>query len=111
MSFIVILKRSIVIKEKVDLAGQMKSFNDEKQFGKTLQLFDKHRNNNIELFSPFMIIQIWKACANLQDIQRRSKIHDLLSMRLKCDPYIQVSLIYLYSINENDSLPLMFLFM
>ena len=107
-SVMIILRRSVVIQDKVDLAMQMKSLNDKKQFGKTLELFDKHKNNNIHTFSTFTIIQILKACANLRDIQRGSTIHHLLSAHLKDDSHIQVSLIHLYSMIQYNFLLFIF---
>ncbi|CAF5047829.1 unnamed protein product, partial [Rotaria sp. Silwood1] len=46
--------------------------------------------------SNWIIIQTLKACSELRDIQRGSNIHNLVSSRLKHDPYILPSLIHFY---------------
>ncbi len=97
-SLIVLVKRSVIIQSDLDLANQMKFLNDTKQFRKTLELFNKNReNNNINTCSSTIIIQALKACARLGDLQRGSTIHHLISSRIKNDSYILVSLINLYS--------------
>ncbi|CAF1454984.1 unnamed protein product [Rotaria magnacalcarata] len=78
-----------------DLGDQMKILNDNKQYTKTLELFDRHKEN-IEKYSNWVIIQALKACSQTKDIKRGSNIHNLVSSRLKHDPYILPALIHLY---------------
>ena len=102
------LKRSVIIQDKVDLGVEMKRLNDRKQFRKTLELFDKHKDNNIQTFSTFTITQTLKACAHLRDIQRGSTIHHLISSRVRDDLHVQVSLVNLYSKVQKNFLRLIF---
>ena len=111
-SHMIIPKCSVMIKNKFDLGVEMKRLNDRKQFTKTLELFDKHKNNNIQTFSSLTITQILKACANVQDIGRGSTIHHHISSRVKDDLYILASLIHLYSrCQKNNFLQLTFVVM
>ncbi|CAF5031375.1 unnamed protein product, partial [Rotaria sp. Silwood1] len=103
----VFIKRSTTtttttIQSKSDLGSKMKSLNDNKQFKKALDLFDKYNKNNIEIYSSFIITQALKACASIGDLQRGSTIHHLISSRIKDDYYILASLIHLYSYIKNN---------
>ncbi|CAF3526467.1 unnamed protein product [Rotaria socialis] len=93
---IVFVNRSIIIKSKFDLGIQMKQMNDNKQYEKTLKLFDQHKNTNIDMFSSLTITQILKACAHLGDLQRGLMIYSLISSRMKDDSYISASSIHLF---------------
>ncbi|CAM4794541.1 unnamed protein product [Rotaria magnacalcarata] len=95
-SLIIFVKRSVAIQSNFDLGKQMKLLNDNKQFKKSLELFDKHKKNNIETFSSLIITQALKACAHLEDFQRAETIYHLISSRIKDDLYILASLIHLY---------------
>ena len=75
----------------------MKSLNDNKQFKKALELFDKHKENKIKRLSSLIITQALKACTHLGELQRGKAIHHLISSRIKNDIYISASLIHLYS--------------
>ncbi|CAF4050201.1 unnamed protein product [Rotaria magnacalcarata] len=92
----IFIKRSVIIASDLDLVRKMKFFNDEKQFKKTLQLFDKHKEQNIETCSNSIIIQALKACTQLRDLKRGSLIHRLISSQIKNDSSIVFSLIQLY---------------
>ena len=92
-----ILKRSAIVRSDFDLGSQMKLLNDNKQFKKALELFDKYKKDNIKTSTSFIITQALKACAHLKDLQRGSTIHHLISSRIKDDVYISASLIHLYS--------------
>jgi hypothetical protein len=89
--------RSIIIQSDFDLASQMKLLNNEKQFTKALELFDKYKKNNIKSSSSFVITQALKACAHIEDLERGSIIHQHILSRIKNDSYISATLIYLYS--------------
>ncbi|CAM4770602.1 unnamed protein product [Rotaria magnacalcarata] len=97
ISLTVVAKRSANI-QSIDsnLGDRMKMLNDNRQYLKTLELIDKHKNH-IETCSNWVIIQALKACSELRDIQRGSSIHDLVSSRLKHDPYIFPALIHFYN--------------
>ncbi|CAF3847043.1 unnamed protein product, partial [Rotaria sp. Silwood1] len=99
----VVAKRSLNI-QSIDhnLGDRMKMLNDNKQYLQTLELIDKHINN-IEKCSNWIIIQTLKACSELRDIQRGSNIHNLVSSRLKHDPYILPSLIHFYKNDYSQS--------
>ncbi|CAF3968139.1 unnamed protein product [Rotaria sp. Silwood1] len=98
----VVAKRSLNI-QSIDhnLGDRMKMLNDNKQYLQTLELIDKHINN-IEKCSNWTIIQTLKACSELRDIQRDSNIHNVVSSRLKHDPYILPSLTHFYSYIRNN---------
>ncbi|CAM4786417.1 unnamed protein product, partial [Rotaria magnacalcarata] len=81
----IFIKRSVIIASDLDLVTKMKFFNDEKQFKKTLQLFDKHKEQNIETCSNSIIIQALKACTQLHDLKRGSLIHRRISSQIKND--------------------------
>ena len=103
LSFLIVfLKRSVNIQSNFDLGKEMKLLNDNKQFKKALELFDKQKKNNIETFSSLTITQALKACAQLEDLQRGSTIHHLISSRIKDDSYILASLIHLYSKSKEE---------
>ncbi len=94
----VLVKRSAISQSDFNLANQMKLFNDAKQFTKTLELFNKNKENcNINTCSSTIIIQALKACAQLGDLQSGSNIHHLISSRIKNDSYILVSLVNMHS--------------
>jgi hypothetical protein len=97
----VFVKRSVVT-QSFELGQKMKLLNDNGQLRKVLELFDKHKKNNAETFSSFIITQSLKACANLKDLQRGSTIHHLISSRIKDDWYILASLIHLYSKTQKE---------
>lgn len=89
-------KRSAFIRSNNHVGDQMKLLNDNKQFEKTLELFDKYKEKNIEKWSNWVIIQALKACTKLGDLQRGTSIHHLISSRLKHDPYVLPALIHFY---------------
>ena len=57
----------------------------------------KLNEKNINQCSNWTIIQTLKACTERRDAQRGLKIHNLISSRLKYDPYVLPSLIHFYS--------------
>jgi hypothetical protein len=97
MSRIIFVKRPVTMQSNLDLGNQMKLLNDKRQFKKTLELFNKHEEKNIEKCSSLIITQALKACAQIGDLQRGETIHHLILSRLKNDFYILASLIHLYS--------------
>ncbi|CAF1444333.1 unnamed protein product [Adineta steineri] len=86
----------INIESDFDLGMKMKSLNDNKQFNKSLELFDKFKINNVKSLSNLTISQALKACINLNDVQRGRNIHQLISSRINKDSYILISLIHFY---------------
>jgi hypothetical protein len=97
LSLMHLAKRSLIIKSNSNLAYEMKLLNDNKQFKKTIQLFDKQNKNKIETLSSFVFTQALKACAQLKDLHYGKIIHNSLSSHMKQDSYISASLIHLYS--------------
>ncbi|CAF3869008.1 unnamed protein product [Rotaria sp. Silwood1] len=93
---IIFTQRYLTVKSDVDLNVQMKLLNDRKQFRKSLDLFDKYKENNINKLSSSTITQALKACAQICDLERGSTIHRLISSRINNDFYILASLIHLY---------------
>ncbi|CAF1495526.1 unnamed protein product [Adineta steineri] len=96
-SLTIFVKRSMInIESDFDLGMKMKSLNDNKQFNKSLELFDKFKINNVKSLSNLTISQALKACINLNDVQRGRNIHQLISSRINKDSYILISLIHFY---------------
>ncbi|CAF1227763.1 unnamed protein product [Rotaria sordida] len=95
-SRLIAIKRFVVHQSDGDVGTKIKLFNDKKQFKKTLELFDKYKENDIKNLSSFIITQALKACAQVRDLQRGMIIHRLISSRIKTDCYISTSLIHLY---------------
>ncbi|CAF1205633.1 unnamed protein product [Rotaria sordida] len=93
---LIVVKRFVALKSDRELDAQIKSFNDKKQFKKTLELFDKYKENDVKNLSSFVINQALKACTEMRDLQRGMIIHRLISSRIKTDSYITGSLIHLY---------------
>ncbi|CAF3936002.1 unnamed protein product, partial [Rotaria magnacalcarata] len=89
-------KRAMIINSDFDLANKMKLFNDNNQYQKSLELFDKYKKNNLELCSNFIITQALKACAQLGDIRRGTTIHNRIESHIKDDTYILSALISFY---------------
>ncbi|CAF3429058.1 unnamed protein product [Rotaria sp. Silwood2] len=97
-SFVIfIAKRSAFIQSNADLGDEMKLLNDNKQFEKALDLFNKYKTKSNEQYSNWSLIQALRACTEIGDLQCGSNIHNLVSSRLKYDPYILPSLIHFYS--------------
>lgn len=97
LSLIVLGKRSVTIQANFDFGKQLKSLNDNKQFKKTLALFDNYTKSNTETLSSQAIIQALKACTKLRDVQRGEIIHHQISSHFKGDAYVVASLIHFYS--------------
>ncbi|CAF2899094.1 unnamed protein product [Rotaria sp. Silwood2] len=97
ISRLILMKRFFPLKPDGDVGAQIKSFNAKKQFKKTLELFDKHKENDVENLSSFIITQALKACAEVHDLQRGLIIHRLISTRITTDCYLSASLIHLYT--------------
>ncbi|CAF3495000.1 unnamed protein product [Rotaria socialis] len=98
LRFVILAGRRLASTENnVDIGGRMKMLNDNKQHRKVLELFDAFNEKNIDKCSNWIIIQALKACTQIFDVQYGLKIHNLISSRLKHDPYVLPSLIHLYS--------------
>ncbi|CAF3967721.1 unnamed protein product, partial [Rotaria sordida] len=80
-SRLIIMKRFVALKSNGDVGAQIKSFNEKKQFKKTLELFDKYKENDVKNLSSFIITQALKACTQMGDLQRGLIIHCLISSR------------------------------
>lgn len=78
---------------KVDLSVQMKNLNDKKQYEKTLTLFYQNSTSVTDV----SINQALKACTKQRDLQRGKNIHQQLSSSSLENPFIQCSLLHLYS--------------
>ncbi|CAF2132356.1 unnamed protein product [Rotaria magnacalcarata] len=89
-------KRLTNTQSSINLANEMKSLNDKKQFKKTLAILDQHGTTNITTLSNFAIIQALKACAHMRDLQRGKTIQNLIAFRTKNDMYVSSALIHMY---------------
>ena len=85
----------------VDLGAQMKRLNDDRQFKKSLVLFDTHIEKQS---SALAANQALKACIQLTNINRGIEIHQNLSSSLINNTFIQTNLIRLYSKSLNWTL-------
>ncbi|CAF3459998.1 unnamed protein product [Rotaria sp. Silwood1] len=90
-------KRLASTKSNVNIGNQMKILNNDKKYQQVLELFDQFNEKNISQCSNWIIIQALKACTEIRDVQGGLKIHNLISSRLKYDPYVLPSLIHFYS--------------
>ncbi|CAF4030193.1 unnamed protein product, partial [Rotaria magnacalcarata] len=95
-------RRLASTQSNVNIGDQIKILNDNKQYKKVLELFDEFNEKTIDKCSNWIIIQALKACTQICDVQRGLKIHNLISSRLKRDPYVLPSLIHFYSLIVND---------
>ncbi|CAF5186314.1 unnamed protein product [Rotaria magnacalcarata] len=93
---ILVGRRLATTQSNVNIGDQMKMLNDNKQYTKALELFDTLSKQNIDKCSNWIIIQALKACTEINDVQHGSQIHNLISSRLKRDPYVLPSLIHFY---------------
>lgn len=94
----IVFQRSLIVKSDFELSREMKKFNDIKQFQKTIELFQKHKQiKDVAQCSSFVISDLLKACTHLNNIELGSKIHSQIESRVNHDPYILLSLINLYS--------------
>lgn len=109
-SIITLIKRSAVIQSNFDFANKMKVFNANKEFTKTVELYDKFINKDIEKHSTALIIQVLKACTHTRDLQRASTIHRLLSSRINNDFQIAALFIHLYSKFPKDTITFISIF-
>ena len=89
-------RSSLIIRSNSDLTNQIKSFNEKKQFKRSLELFDQEKNTNIKHLSLFTITQLLRACTEIGDIQRGLTIYNLLSPEMKVNSGIVLSLINLH---------------
>ena len=78
----------------VDLGGRMKGLNDNRQFKKSLALFDAHTEGKPNAFA---VNQALKACVELNDINRGIQIYQNLASSFVNNQSIQANLIQLYS--------------
>lgn len=84
---------STSIRPNIEL--EMRKFNNQKEFNKTLDLFDEYRDH--EKPTSRIIVQALRACVQLGFLKRGQDIHKKLPNELMNDVYIQTSLIHLYS--------------
>jgi hypothetical protein len=75
----------------------MKKLNADEQYARVIDLFEQHKQANINQLSSSIIVQALKACTQMGDLQRGQEIHRLASSRVKTDGYILSSLIHFYS--------------
>lgn len=81
-----------------NIAEQMKQLNKQKQFHKTIEIFDSYARESNKSCSRMTVMQALKACAHLRDRQRGQEIHRALSKQIATtDPFIMLALIQLYS--------------
>ena len=97
-NIIILIKRSVVNKPNINLSNQLKSFNDLKQYKKTLQLFDENQiKNNEKTCSRSTLFHVLKASIELQDMKFTSNIQQMITTKFNNDPYLLTSLINLHS--------------
>ena len=95
---ICLLTRSLSVRPDFALSHRMKILNGDEQYGKVLDLFEQHKQqNNINPLSTGIIVQALKACTQMGDLRRGQDIHRLFLSRVKTDPYILSSFIHFYS--------------
>lgn len=77
----------------VDIGAQMKSLNDQQQYGKAVQLFEKNREKSP---SPLMISQVLKALIHSKQYERGKLLHRHLSPFHLNNQFTRTNLIRLY---------------
>lgn len=93
----VFLVRSSVTLTNLSLDKQMKIYNQQQKFQRTLELFDEASKQPKQPLSSAVVVHALKACARTGDLQRGLTIHRLVTTRVKNDSYILHSLLTLYS--------------
>jgi hypothetical protein len=89
--------RSLASQSDFDLQREMKRLNDNRLHEKALALFDTYEKGNKVKLSEAVVTQALKACAQIGDTQRGSRIYKTVSSRIRDDPYTMTSLIHLFS--------------
>ena len=89
--------RSLASRSDFDLQKEMKRLNDNRLPEKVLALFDTYEKANDVKLSEAVVTQALKACAQIGDTQRGSRIYKAVSSRIEGDAYTMTSLIHLFS--------------
>lgn len=77
----------------VDLGGQLKRLNDNRQFKKSIALFSAHIEKQPNAFA---VNQALRACIELGEVNRGIQIYHNLSSSMTDNAFIQANLIHLY---------------
>jgi hypothetical protein len=85
----------IVQRVLLHLEVEMKRLNEKKKFATALALFDRHKQKQNS--TDRIIVQAFKACTQLGDLERGRNIHKTLLNTSLSDVYIQSALIHFYS--------------
>jgi hypothetical protein len=92
----IIYRRLLSTSIKFDV--QMKQFNDQKQYQKSIDLFEKFlKEKTLSNISPLAISQVIRALTELKQYQRAIEIEQNLSPNLIEDVFIRYRCIRLYS--------------
>ena len=93
----------------INLASQMKRFNDNRQFQKAIHLYEDQIRKENKQNDSMAVNQALKACIELNDIERAKDIHKNLTSQMINNHFIQSNLIRLYSKLLNCIIPLRYL--
>ena len=77
----------------VDIGAKMKSFNDQQQYQKSVELFEKNRNKSL---TSLTISQALKALIHLKKYEQARILHHQLSSVELNNNFIRTNLIRLY---------------
>jgi len=97
-SLILVAKRFLAIRSDFDIANQMKVFNQQKEYQKTIELFHEHKQiYDITQSSSYITAQLLKACVQLNNVSLGKMIHHQISSDMTNNPFVLLQLISLYS--------------
>ena len=80
----------------IDFGSQMKKFNDNGQFVKSIELFENQLSKKRKKITTLVVNQFVRACIELKDFKRGQNLHENLSPDLANNHFVATNLIRLY---------------
>jgi hypothetical protein len=89
-----------LLSTSINFDVQMKQFNDQKKYQKSIDLFEKFlKEKTLSEISPFAIVQAIRALTELKQYQRAIEIEQNLSPNLIQNIFVRYRFIRLYSMS------------
>ncbi len=89
-----------LLSTSINFDVQMKQFNDQKKYQKSIDLFEKFlKEKTLSEISPFAIVQAIRALTELKQYQRAIEIEQNLSPYLIQNVFVRYRFIRLYSMS------------
>ena len=79
------------------LSKEMRNLVEKKNYQQIVSLFDQYVATNPEKLSSLIVNHALKACTELNDLRRGSRIHHFILSKQQIEPRILTSLIHMYS--------------